>query len=368
MDAPPNTSAGNEPPPGTQPATPPPEAPPSRTGWLPPGVTALAAGTAGGALVLAAVGLVSLFIDRDNGVRALEARLAALDLELRELAARPPPPAADPRALADVAGRVGTLEATAAAPRPPGTDVAVMNRLAAVDTEIKALAAAHAELVQKLARPQAPSVERGEIDALANRVAAVEHTEKSSESRVAKAAAEESGDRAVRLSLAATALKAAVERGDPFPTELATVKALAADPKLVAALEPFAASGVPTAAAFARELAVAVASLPLPPPGASAPPREGFFERLQSQAEKFVRIRPSDDVTEGAPAASAAPIARIAVKALRGDVAGARADLDKLPPEARAPAEAWIKKAEARAAALDASRRIAADALAGLGK
>ena len=368
MDAPPNTSAGNEPPPGTQPATPPPEAPPSRTGWLPPGVTALAAGTAGGALVLAAVGLVSLFIDRDNGVRALEARLAALDLELRELAARPPPPAADPRALADVAGRVGTLEATAAAPRPPGTDVAVMNRLAAVDTEIKALAAAHAELVQKLARPQAPSVDRGEIDALANRVAAVEHTEKSSESQIAKRPAAESGDRAVRLSLAATALKAAVERGDPFPTELATVKALAADPKLVAALEPFAASGVPTAAAFARELAVAVASLPLPPPGASAPPREGFFERLQSQAEKFVRIRPSDDVTEGAPAASAAPIARIAVKALRGDVAGARADLDKLPPEARAPAEAWIKKAEARAAALDASRRIAADALAGLSK
>ena len=42
--------------------------------------------------------------------------------------------------------------------------------------------------------------------------------------------------------------------------------------------------------------------------------------------------------------------------------------LEKLPPSERAPAESWIKQAQARTAAIDASRRLAADALAGLGK
>jgi len=43
-------------------------------------------------------------------------------------------------------------------------------------------------------------------------------------------------------------------------------------------------------------------------------------------------------------------------------------ELASLPEAARAPAAAWIKKAQARAAALDASRKLAADSLAGLGK
>ena len=39
-----------------------------------------------------------------------------------------------------------------------------------------------------------------------------------------------------------------------------------------------------------------------------------------------------------------------------------------LAPNARAPAEAWLKSVQARAAAIDASRRLAADALSGLSK
>jgi hypothetical protein len=54
--------------------------------------------------------------------------------------------------------------------------------------------------------------------------------------------------------------------------------------------------------------------------------------------------------------------------AARDDLAGALAELTKLPPSERAPADAWIKQAQARAAAIDASRRLAADSLAGLGK
>jgi hypothetical protein len=40
----------------------------------------------------------------------------------------------------------------------------------------------------------------------------------------------------------------------------------------------------------------------------------------------------------------------------------------KLSPAARVPAQAWIAKAEARNAAIEASRKFVADALAALGK
>ena len=61
-------------------------------------------------------------------------------------------------------------------------------------------------------------------------------------------------------------------------------------------------------------------------------------------------------------------IARINAAAARGDVAAALADIAKLPDASRALADGWVKKAQAREAAIAASQRIAADALAALGK
>jgi hypothetical protein len=61
-------------------------------------------------------------------------------------------------------------------------------------------------------------------------------------------------------------------------------------------------------------------------------------------------------------------IGRVDTRAGRADIAGALAELAKLPASVRAPAEEWINKAQARTAAVDISRRIASDALAALGK
>src|SRR5207245_4103885 len=142
---------------------------------------------------------------RDNGVSALDARLAGLELDLRELAARAPAASADPKILEEVASRLAKLEAAGrAAPSSPAGDPALANRIAALETEVKTLAeavgalgrrseetlaAALAELAQKL--PDASAAVRSEIEALANRVTGVERSEK----------AVESGDRAVRLAL-----------------------------------------------------------------------------------------------------------------------------------------------------------------------
>jgi hypothetical protein len=370
-----DTVSGDAPPPS--PADEPPADAPRRRGWL-PAVSMIGAGVLGAAIVLAVLGSMGLLVNPNDGLSAVDARLAGLELEVRDLAARAPAAGVDARALDEVVGRVDTLEAAVVTSRPETGDPSFSNRIAAINGEVKALAetigtlgrrndeaaaaaraaqtrsdataAAVAALAQKL--PAGAAVERSQVEALAARVAAVETSEKTAAR----------GDQAVRLVLVATALKTAVERGDPFAGELAAAKALGADPKLTAALEPFAASGVPTSAALARELAVLAPSLR---PASPAPARDGFLERLQVNAEKLVRVRPTDEVA-GSDAAAIA--SRVETRAAQEDIAGAQAELAKLSTTARAPAEAWLKQAQARTAALDASRRLAADALAGLGK
>ncbi len=363
-------------------------APPPRRGWS--GAALVGAAILGAVIALAGFVLVSPFVPRDDA-SALDARLAAIELQLRDLAPPvppAPPPAADTRALDEMANRLAKLEGAAGAAGPAtagGADLE--NRLAGLEGEVKAFndtigalgrradeamaaareartraeatAAALAALTQKVA--DAPALARKELEGFDQRVAALERGGKALQGELAKRSAAESGDRAVQLTLAATALNAAVERGEPFAPELATARALAADPKVLAPLEPFAASGVPSAATLARELAQLAPSLR---PAAPAP-REGFLQRLQRNAEKLVRVNP---VEEPAGNESSAIMGRVEIKAGQGDLAGALAELMKLPPAERAAAEPWIKKAQARMAAIEASRRFAAGAQAGLGK
>ena len=263
------------------------DAPRSTVSWL--GFATAAIG-----LVLAAVGIAALFMSRDNGMRAFDARLAGAERVVRELASRAPATAVDPKALDELTRRVAKLEASATPPTA-ASDPALAARIAALETEIKAMAAtlgsvgrrdeevltvardararadasaaAFAELAQKIS---AATAARSELEALANRVTAVERSEK----------AAESGDRAVRLALAATALNTAVERGDAFAAELAAAKALGADAKLVAALEPFARSGVPVAAALARQFSELAPCLLYTSPS----PRDRQKSRMPSSA------------------------------------------------------------------------------------
>jgi hypothetical protein len=213
-----------------------------------------------------------------------------------------------------------------------------------------------------LAANAAPAAERNDVEALTNRMAGLERATKAFADDLVKRVAA-TGDRPLRLAVSAQALQAAVERGDPFATELAAVKPLAANPQALAPLEPFAGSGMPTAAALARELTGLVPAMQRL---TAAPPAQGgFLERLQANAEHLVRIRPIDETPGDDPAAV---ISRIEAKAARADIAGALSEFAKLPAPVRAPAEEWIKKAQARDAAVDASRRFAGDALAALGK
>jgi hypothetical protein len=392
--------SGEPPPDDGVAASPSAEEPPRRAGFS--GGALIGAAVLGAAIALAVgAAATAFFLPRDEGAPVLAARLAALELQVRDLPqpASPAPsaPVTDTRALDDVASRVAKLEAagTGALPAPGAADGTLSNRLAGLEGEVKALAdtigalgrrnddataaardaraksdtaaAAVATLTQKVG---ANPLTKSDLDSFDQRVAALERSHKLLEAELAKSsaassAAATSGDRALRLAFAAGALKAAVERGEPFAPELAAVKALGAAPATLAPLEPFAASGVPSAGTLALKLAELAPSLRAPVAAPAPAPGENFLQRLQGNAEKLVRVRP---VGEAEGEAASGGVVRAVAMAARDDLAGALAELVKLPPSERAPAEAWIKQAQARVAAIDASRRLAADSLAGLGK
>src|SRR5262249_20021025 len=114
----------------------------------------------------------------------------------------------------------------------------------------QASAAATAELTEKMARLSSAS----ELDASVNRIAALERVTSAMQAELAKRGIGEAGDRPVRLAVTASALNTAVERGDAFAAELAAAKLLAGDSSTLAPLEPFAATGLPSATALGREL------------------------------------------------------------------------------------------------------------------
>ena len=355
-----DTSVPPPPPPPPEPPRAEPEPPPDRRprlGWLPEELSwshasAGLGGAAGGLLVVLLLWLGGAFSGGHDSLP--NARLAAIEKQLNDLAARSAPAGVDPKALDDIAARLAKIESAQAAPRAPVTDPVVLGRLNAAESAVKSLADNAAALSRRAEAADAALRDtNGRIEKLNATLTEVQTT--------ARAAAAGS-DRASRLAVAASALRSAVERGDPFTAELAIVKQLAPDANAVAVLEPFASSGVPGNAALGQELVALVRPLLR---AADATPRDaGFLDRLQANAEKLVRIRPVGEEPRGDD--RVAILTRVERRAAQGDIAGATAELNQLAAEARAPLARWIAKAEACNKAIDASRRLSADAVAAL--
>ena len=210
------------------------------------------------------------------------------------------------------------------------------------------------------------AVTRADLDALINRVTELESAVKALSADVAQRTSTSSADdRATRATVAAEALRAAVERGAPFRAELNAVQALGVDSAATAPLEQFAADGVPSAASLSRELTNLLPSMRR----ASEPaPSDSFLAWLESHMQRLVQVTPINAPSASVADDAASIVGRVGDDAARADVAAALADLARLPDVARAPAEGWVKKAQAREAAIAASRRIVTEALAALAK
>lgn len=352
----------------------------------------IAAAIGGGAIALLGYLAVDTILRPGQDNEALQARLAGTELQLRELATRPAVFQSDPAVIAALSERVAKVESAIAGLRTPAPDAALTGRIAALEGQLKSTgetvanlsrradetatlaretrqradadAAAIADLTQKVTKLAAAPVERGELEALATRIVAMENSAKALATELSKRQAEAVTDPAVRFAVAAAALRDALERGAPYAQLLGVAKAYVVDPKRLAPLEPFAATGVPTAAALAQQLSEL---MPAIYQAAGVAPRDhGLLDRLAANAEKLVRLRPVQDVPAGTD--PSAMVVRVEVKAAHADIPGALAELAKLPAHVRAPAEDWIKRAEARTAAVQSGNRIAADALTALGK
>jgi hypothetical protein len=355
-----------EPPPGPAQAAPADPAGPRPGG--PFGMAMLAAGVAGAAavtLVLFALWLTGLLPVRSvastdtaaqapavtKTIDALTQRVSKIEEAIKKL------PASDP-------GVAERLTAADNAMKSLGIALAALNRrsdeIAANTSQARERADAAAKAVtdlqasmQDAAKNSTTGISPAELDALQKRMAALEQSAKAARDDIAKAS---SADIAARLALSAAALRDAVASGAPFAAELAQAKSLGADEKVLTSLATFAATGVPTAQALAQELRAMLPAM-LKISGAQAP-EAGFFERLQANAGKLVQIRPVNAPPGDDPSAV---LARLEIDAARADIAAALGDLDKLADATRAPAQAWIEKANGRQAALAASRQFAAD-------
>ncbi len=213
--------------------------------------------------------------------------------------------------------------------------------------------------VQDVAKNNSTGISSADFEGLQKRIAALEQSTITAHDDLAKTV---TADTAARLALSAAALRDAALSGAPFTAELAQVKSFGADEKVIAPLAPFAATGIPTAQTLAQELRVLLPVM-LKISGARAP-GGSFLERLQANAGKLVRIRPVDAPPGNDPSAV---LARIEIDAAKSDIPAALTDLGKLDDATRAPAQAWIIKANARQAALAAARQYAAGAARAIG-
>ena len=287
------------------------------------------------------------------------------------------PPAAPQVTSATVdtlSGRVAAVEAKAG---KPAADPAIVARIDALEKSAGTLRSDIANLRAQSdktasALNDAKSAPRDgaaspDLAALNNRISQLERASTNARAELAQqgekiADAKVMDDKPLRYVVAASLLDVAVRHNDPYEAQLSAARSLAAKPELLKPLDVFASAGIPTPVALSRELLNIVSKLS--PPAETLGSGAGIVERLQAGASKLVRIERTDGVGND----RGAIVARVTAAALRNDFVEARRELKTLPEADRAPAQAWLDKADARDAALAASRKFADDAMAGLAK
>jgi len=272
----------------------------------------------------------------------------------------------------DLAARVAGIESKTSKPAAPVPDPAVVSRIEALEKSLASLRGEFANVrtqsekltaaVNDLKSTPRESSLSPDLSAINERLAQIERATRAQTAEIAQESARPADDVPLRRVVAASMLDVSVRQGEPYVAALAAAKSLAADADALKPLDGFAASGVPSPAALSRELLTLVPKLS--PAQESSTSGSGIVDRLQAGAAKLVRI----ERTDGVGSDRGAVVARVTAAALRNDMAEARRELKTLAPADRAAAQAWIDKADARDAALAASRQFAAEAMAALAK
>jgi len=291
---------------------------------------------------------------RDNAasVSALGERVDALSAELE----------ADPGTDA-LAARVGKLETALAGAQDTASGLASLRET--VDAVAQTVAAQGETAGQQATTLEAVRTDLGAMEErlgarlsdLSAQVSALDERLTPVEARIGDATARETAARA----LAVSRLKAALDRGAPFETELAAVAAALPQDADLGVLSERAGDGVPTQATLkARFGAVARAMS-----AALDRPADGdVVDSFWSNARSLVSIRQPGDTDADTPAAA---LGRMEARVEAGDFAGAVEAYETLPEAVRAAGADWVADARARVAADRLVDRVTADVLKSLG-
>ncbi|MCX8999253.1 mitofilin family membrane protein [Rhizobiaceae bacterium BDR2-2] len=239
---------------------------------------------------------------------ALEAEIAALKSEIASVANRPAPEA-DTSALE---ARIATLETAPAS----GADVdlgPLEQKIAAVEGQLSQLEGAIAGTDEKQESLQTTLLDRlQQVEAEVN---------------------DPARRNAVARAIAASGLKAAIDRGGSFVSELETFAGVAPGEGAVAGLAPYAETGVPTRAAliaaFPDAANAVLSALEQPDPD------QGIAGRLWAGALSLVKVRPVGQVEGDTPEAF---LARSEDALKNGDLDTALSEWNRIPEAGRAAA------------------------------
>ena len=317
-----------------------------------------------------------------DGLAALGGKIAQIEAALAEQGARIGK-AEQPQALSDLVARLVALESAvqSGAAGPDAGLVGIEQKLAGVE---EALAGVQG-LVRGLAGDAAgdavaavqPEIDRlsAANDELAGRVKTLEgglsgrvdpQTFAALGARVEQLAgvidnnASPQTIAALKSALAAQSLAAAVTAGRPFAAELDILQSGKDGGPDLTAIAPYAAEGLPDAAALAVEFEALIPSLSPPEPEPpTAPESAGLVDRLLASARNVVEVRQAGPAAGGELMRQADAI----LQALNGNnFKAARAAWQDLPVEARQASADWAARLEARLAAdaLASSLRAAA--------
>ncbi|MCZ7446865.1 COG4223 family protein [Agrobacterium rhizogenes] len=273
----------------------------------------IAAGIVGGLVALAAAGSMQYagILPSFNAGKTGSDEIAALKSDLGGLRQQlANAPAADTSALEQ---RIARLEgAKGEAPQVDGLSEKITALEAALQSERSAQASATSELTRRLADAEAKINEpRDDIE--------------------------------VARAIASAALKAAIDRGGPFLTELDTLSKVTPDDPAIASLRSFASTGVPSRSELIHkfpDIANAMLSAINQPD-----PNQGIMERLTESAFSLVKVRPVGNI-EGETAD--AMIARMENKLRNGDLQGAALEWNGLPEAAKTASADYKKSLDAR--------------------
>jgi hypothetical protein len=279
--------------------------------------TLIASGIFGGLVALAlAGGMQYAGVIPGIGPEEKQAAAPADDSELQALKAE--------------VARLVSMQATA-----PATDSTLADRIAALETaaqvQVPAAPADTAALDELRAQI---TLSNDAIAALRSELATNAETLSQSQARLAEAEKkieEPRNDVEMARAIALAGLKAAIDRGGPFISELDALKSVAPDDAAVQSLAPIAAAGILSRADIARGFSktadAILAAINQPDPNM------GITDRLLSGALSVIKVRPVGNVEGETPEAI---VARIENKLQNGDLKGAALEWDTLPEVGKA--------------------------------